>query len=595
MKRKLISFDQFKNMENNSISKIEKELIEAEEMLSSALDDDKIELMFFNENEVVYKNQDHDLIKSEYKINKDNIVFENIEKLIIDEESEVKHSKELISKMVENIIDGKESVAEQIFGDYLNLPLLKRTIAEGYTVKISNPKKKRSKLYRRKQPRSLVAKRIRAGLITKRKRKSQKTYLDNRKRAARKRIKNLNNPRARLYTIKTMKEWNRLADNVHGYVNYKEMGTLYKECVANFNEKGDIIGIKIPTTSRINEGKVLDCDWKTLDTEVKVLRKKAKSLSENEKFIKNVYELNRFNNISDNDSFSTVLENLVGVYPEVLYLSLSETNSLVKNCLESANARNFDDNSCEFLSEAILRTAFEAYSDRASRIASLAGVKLDEVSEDNFAGFKDVCESFFKHIDEVESADYKVFEDLQLALENLVDMANKSDNKELAQEAHELMKECIEIVNGEKEPDIYLAEFIANYLKEICESNLSTQNWNEPEAPVVSVTGEHPSLSAKARQSYSPAGDLEGDDVDSPAPVSDGKSIKNDLDDEMRMDVFSSMSDEDSTWPSLKNPYVPNSMEYTMKNEKGVDKDHDGLGTNQSDNTYPNLRNPLAK
>jgi hypothetical protein len=592
MKRKLISFDQFKKMENNSISKIEKELIEAEELFANVLEDDKVELMFFNENEVVYKNQDHDLIKAEYKITADSVVFENVEKLIIDEESEVKETKNIVSKMVENIIEGKESVAEQLFSDYLNLPLLKRTLTEGWKVKVSNPKK-RGKLRGRKQPRSLVAKRIRAMQLTKRKNKGKKTYFGNLTRSAKAKLKNINNPRARLYVVKTMKEWNNLADNVIGYVNYKEMGSIYKECVAKFNEEGDITSIKIPTVARINEGKVLDCDWKTLDTEVKVLRKKAKSLTENEKFIKSISELNRFNNISDNDSFSTVLENLVGIYPEVLYLSLSETNSLVKNCLESADVRNFDDNSCKFLSEAILRTAFEAYSDRASRIVSLAGVKLDEGSEDNFAGFTDVCENFFSHIDKVEAADYKVFEDLQLALENLVDMAKKSENEELEQEVKELISECIEIVSGEKDPDIYLAEFIANYLKDICESNLSTEDWNEPEAPVVSVTGEHPSLKAKARKTYSPANDLEGDDVDSPAPVSDGKDIKNN--DESRMDVFSSMSDEDTTWPSLKNPYIPDSMEYSMKGEKGVDKDHDGLGTNQSNDTYPNLKNPLAK
>lgn len=593
MKRKLISFDEFKNMEINSISRVEKELIEAEELLANVLEDDKVELMFFNEKEVVYKNQDEDLIRAEYKVTKDNVVFENIEKLIIDEESEVKEGKELINQMVDSIIDGKDVIAEELFNKYLNLPLLKRTLSEGVKVKISNPRGKRSKLYRRKQPRSLVAKRIRAAMITKRKRRGQKTYLDNKKRAAKQRLKSINNPRARVYVVKTMKEWANLVENVQGYVNYKEMGTLYKECVANFNEDGDVTTVKIPTVSRINEGKVLDCDWKTLDTEVKVLRKKAKALSENEKFIKGVAELNRYNNISDNNTFSTVLENLVGIFPEVLYLSLDETTSTVKSCLETIGTRNFDDKSCSFIAEAILRTAFEAYSDRASRIVNLAGVKLDENLEDNFVIFKDVCESFFSHLDKTEAADQKVFEDLYSALEGLVKIAEQSGDAEIAQEARQLMGECIEIVNGEKEPDIQLAEFVANYLKDIIESNLSTQDWSEPSSPVVSVTGEHPSLKDKARKSYSPASDFEGDDVDSPAPVSDGKNIKNN--DESRMDVFSSMSDEDSTWPSLKNPYIPDSMEFSMKGEKGVDKDNDGLATNQSSDTYPNLKNPLAK
>lgn len=593
MKRKLISFDQFKNMETSSISNVEKQLIESEELLASVLENERVELMFFNESEVVYKNEEEDLIKAEYKITKDSVVFENIEKLIIDEESEAKEGKSIVSQMVDNIIEGKEVVAEQLFNKYLNLPSLKRALSEGVKVKISNPHGKRSKLYRRKQPRSLVAKRIRAGLITKRKRRGQRVYLKNKTRAARQRLKSINNPRARLYVVKTMKEWAQLTENVINYVNYKEMGSLYKECVANFNENGDVTSVSIPTSSRINEGKVLDCGWKTLDTEVKVLRKKAKGLTENEKFVKAVSELNRSNNISDNDSFSTILENLVGVFPEVLYLSLSETSSAVKGCLETVNARNFDDNSCNFIAEAICRTAFEAYSDRASRILNLAGVKLDENSEDNFIGFKDVCENFFSHVDETENADRKVFEDLHTALESLSNIAKESGDEELVKEANELMGECIEIVNGEKEPDIQLAEFVANYLRDIYETNLSTHAWGDPDAPVVSVSGEHPSLKDKAKQSYSPASDLEGDDVDSPAPVSDGKDIKNN--DEAQMDVFSSMSDEDSTWPSLKNPYIPDSMEYTMKGEKGVDKDHEGLAVDQSNDTFPNLKNPFAK
>jgi hypothetical protein len=32
-----------------------------------------------------------------------------------------------------------------------------------------------------------------------------------------------------------------------------------------------------------------------------------------------------------------------------------------------------------------------------------------------------------------------------------------------------------------------------------------------------------------------------------------------------------------------------------MKGEKGVDKDHEGLAVDQSNDTFPNLKNPLAK
>lgn len=594
MKRRLINFEDYKNLENTSITKLEQELIECEELLAEVLENEKVELVFFNESEVVYKNEDEDLIRANYKLEEEKVVFENIEKLVIDEETELKESKKILSSLVDNVIEGKDELANDLFNQYLNLPHLKRTLTEGYKVVLSNPKGKRSKLKGRKRSRSAVMKGVRNRLKTLRKRKGQRALISSKAAPWKKRLKSTNNPRARLYVVKTMKEWNELTENVLGYVNHKEMGTLYKECVANYNEKGDIVSVAIPTVSKKNEGKVLGCDWKVTDTEVKVLRKKAKKLMESEKFVKAVSDLNRANNISDNDVFSTVLENTVGVFPEVLYLTQDEISAVVKECLESVNARNFDDNSCNFIAEAVLRTAFEAYSDRASRIVTLAGVKLDENSEDKFVNFKEVSNNFFKYVDETESADQRVFEDLYVALENLKKIANETSDGELLADADGMMKECIEILNGEKEPDVQLAEFIANYLRDITESNLGTQEW-ESEEPVVSATGDHPALKEKARKSYSPANDFEGDDVDSPAPVSDGKTIKNDLDDEMRMDVFSSMADEDKTWPGLKNPYIPDSMEFTMKGEKGADKDDSGLAQDQSKDTYPELKNPFQK
>jgi len=594
MKRRLINFEDYKKLEETSVTKVEQELIECEELLAEVLENEKVELVFFNEKEAVYKNEDEDLIRAEYKIAEDKVVFENIEKLVIDEETELKESKKILSDLVNNVVEGKNEVADDLFNQYLNLPHLKRTLTEGYKVMLSNPKGKRSPLRGRKRSRSAVMQGVRNRLKTLRKRKGQRALISSKAAPWKKRLKSTNNPRARLYVVKTMKEWEELTNNVLGYANHKEMGTLYKECVANYNENGDITNISIPTVAKKNEGKVLSADWKTTDTEVKVLRKKAKKLMESEKFVKAVSELNRANNISDNDAFSTILENTVGLFPEVLYLTQEETILVVKECLESANARNFDDNSCEFIAEAVLRTAFEAYSDRASRILTLAGVKLDENSEDKFVNFKEVADKFFNHVDETDAADQRVFEDLYVALENLKKIANETNDNDLLADANSMMKECVEIINGEKEPDVQLAEFIANYLKDITESNLGTQEWDVNE-PVVSAVGDHPALKEKARKSYSPANDFEGDDVDSPAPVSDGKTIKNDLDDEMRMDVFSSMADEDKTWPALKNPYIPDSLEFTMKGEKGVDKDDSGLAQDQSNDTYPGLKNPLQK
>ena len=318
MKRKLINYDEFKKMESQSVSKVEKELIEAEELLATIIESEKLELMFFNESEAVYKTINEDLIHANYKLESDNLTFENIEELIIDEETEKNESKKLLSNMIDNLIESKETEANKVFEEYLNMPSVRRNlISEGFKVKISKPTGARSKLYHKKQPRSLVAKRIRNMLKTKRKRASLKNYLKMKTASAKRRLAGISNPRARIYVVKTMKEWGNLTENVLGYVNHKEMGCVYKECVVEHNEKGDVVSVKIPTVEKVNEAKVLSFDWKTLDSEVKVLRSKAKDLCKNENFIRTVAEIKRCNNISDNNMMETALENAVKNFPEI--------------------------------------------------------------------------------------------------------------------------------------------------------------------------------------------------------------------------------------------------------------------------------------
>ena len=595
MKRKLINYDEFKKMENDSVSKVEKELIEAEELLATILETEKLELMFFNESEVVYKTINEDIVRANYKLTKNNLSLENIEELVIDEETEKSESKKLISDMIDNLLENKEEVASEVLNEYLNMPSVRRNlISEGFKVKLSKPTGRRSKLYHKKQPRGLVAKRIRAMLKTKRKRASMKNYLNLKTASAKRRLKGISNPRARIYVVKTMKEWNTLTENVLGYVNHKDMGHVYKECLVEHNDKGDVVGIKVPTVNKVNEGKVLSFDWKTLDTEVKVLRGKGKCLVKNENFVKSIAQIKKYNNISDNNMLETSLENAVKNFPELVYVTQEELASMVKESLEMVGARNFDDNTCNFIAEGLLRTAHNAYSDRIGKITTLAGATVCEDCEDKYVEFRNLTNNFYKYLDESASADLKVFEDLVEALESLKVLAEKLGDKEIVSEASDLIDECILVVNQEEEPDVQLAEFVANYLKSIYETNLGSEDWHD-DMPTISTNGEHPHLLNKARKSYSPAADLEDRSVvDTPAPVSDGKTIINDLDDEMRDNGWGNVGG-DHVYPSLNNPYIPDAMEFTMKGEKGVDKDGEDLGTNQGKDTWPNLQNPFAK
>lgn len=591
MKRKLVSYDALKKMEQTSLTNVLEELIESQEVLANATETEGLELVFFNESEVVYRTTDEDFVKANYRVEDKSVVFENIEQIVVDEDSERQESKKILSSMIDDLIENKTEDANAKIAEYFNLPNFRRNLTEGWKVKVSRPTGKRSKLWHKKQPRSLVAKRIRAMLKTKRKRKALKNYLKTKTAPFKKRLKGTNNPRARLYVVKTMKEWNTLTENVIGYVNHKEMGPFFKECQVESDENGNITKVVVPTVMQKNEGKVLSFDWKTLDSEVKVLRSKAKKLDESEKFAKHVVEIKKANNISDNNGLEVALENVVANFPEVLYLTQSEMTSTVKTCLEMVNTRNFDDNTCGFIAEAILRTAFEAYTDRVNKVSSLAGVKLE--GEDSYVEFKNVTDKFYDYLDKSEEADMKVFEDLYEALKNLTDIASNLGNEEIVGEAKTLMAECIQIINKEQEPDIQLAEFVANYLRDIYESNLGSEEWKEMD-PHVSVTGDHPMLKAHAQKSYSPASDLHGDDVSDAAPVSDGKNVKSGLADDMGNNAWGNIGGDD-VYPSLNNPYIPDAMEFTMKGEKGVDKDDEDLGTNQGKDTWPNLQNPLAK
>ena len=111
MKRKLISFEAFKNLQENSISRIEEELILAEDLLSKTLGVD-VELHCFGENDATYKTADDNYIHAIYKLEDDKVIFENIQELVIDEESAKKASRKAISEMVDAIIEGKSEHAD---------------------------------------------------------------------------------------------------------------------------------------------------------------------------------------------------------------------------------------------------------------------------------------------------------------------------------------------------------------------------------------------------------------------------------------------------------------------------------------------------
>ena len=86
MKRKLISFDAFKKIEEASLTNAQEELIGAEEVLAKTLGVDNLKLFTFGESDVTYQAPDGSFVHATYEINNEKLVLENIEPLVIEQE-----------------------------------------------------------------------------------------------------------------------------------------------------------------------------------------------------------------------------------------------------------------------------------------------------------------------------------------------------------------------------------------------------------------------------------------------------------------------------------------------------------------------------
>jgi hypothetical protein len=602
MKRKLISFDVFKKIEDQSLTNAEKELIEAQDFLAEALGLEFLELHAFGESDVTYETPDGNYIHATYTIDKDSIILENIEQLVVDEEGEKQNSRELVAKMVDSIVEGKEAEATHQFEQYINSSFVKRGLIEAtWNFSVSKPTGKRSTRYRKKRSRSAVAKGVRSRLRTLRSMSdSQKRQNKLRRKRLSTKLGSTTNKRARVYARKVkkqLKEWSTLCENVLGYLDYQEFGPTMNQVVAGKDDKGTISSLKIPTLQKRNEGKILSFNWKTLDTDVKVLRGKMKELKEDQNFAKAMAELKRYNNVSDNSSLEETLEAIVTRWPDIVYITEAELATQIAEALETASVKNFDDQTCAFMAEAILRTAHNAHVGRVKKVASLAGATEDITSEckeceDAYASFKQVAEALYSKLDESSSNDMLVFSDLLKALREVYELAAEVEDKEVAQDVEELIDQCTAVLNGESKPDYELAEEVADYLNSFVEANVegASQDWDVVTNPHHTVVGDHPVLSKNAKVDGAPS--THPGDWKSPAPVSDGKSYDGSLDDEMQNNGWGNVS-SDETWPNLNNPYILKSGDYKMK-EKSVVDDSDLLAQDQSNDTWPSLQNPYC-
>ena len=600
MKRKLISFDAFKKIEEASLTNAQNELIEAQDVLARTLGLNSVQLFSFGESDVTYKADDGSFVHATYKMDKDQVILENIEQLVIEEESEKKSARQVLVDMVDSLLENNEVKASQKFEQYLTMPFVRRSITpvnEAFKISVSKPTNATSPLKGKKQNRSVVDKRTRARNKTLSKvSSSEKDQLSKKREDAKKQLGGSTNPKWRVYARKikpkTMKEWTVMCENVMDYLDYKEFGPVMSESSVQTDNKGNVTAVALPTIQRRNEGKILTFNWKTLDHEVKVLRGNVKKLSEDQVFVRAMTDLKRYNNISDNSGLEETLEAIVSRWPDVLYVTEEELADQISSALELANVKNYDDNTCAFMAEGILRAAHNAYTDKVRKIGTLAGATSDitaecKTCEDSYKEFQSVVTKFFSKLDESDTADLRVFSDLLKALHEVRKIATET-------EVEDYMQECVSILNRESDVDLDLAENIATYLRDLIEANLegASDAWNVSNSDTHhTVNGDNPRMNWAAKQTDATPSKFTGDWGDE-APVSDGKGYKNGLADEMRNRSWGNINSGD-TWPNLDNPYVPKPFgDYKMKEPSAVDSGDSDWSRFQSGDTWPNLKNP---
>lgn len=121
MRRKLIKQDAFENIEKTSVTTAERELVEAEHILTKSLGKGQLELKCFNESTVVYQTPQKTYVHAGYEIKNDHVTFNNIEELVIDESSRKGSMRGILSEMIDSVLVEDHAKAKKLFTNYLEM------------------------------------------------------------------------------------------------------------------------------------------------------------------------------------------------------------------------------------------------------------------------------------------------------------------------------------------------------------------------------------------------------------------------------------------------------------------------------------------
>lgn len=569
MKRKLIDYDVFKQIERKFLQTAEKELSEATDAIASALGKENITLFGITENEATFATDQGSLVHATYIIDDSKLLLENIEELVVDEESQINEGKNILDKMVDSILDDKKDAASDLFSSYFSLPYVRYNLQEGV---INEAKKHKGKM-----PPQLLAhfKKLAAKKGAKGAKHDDKRH-ELMKKHSSKKMMNL----SKKATAKMVKEWSAVSKNVLDYVDFRTFGapTL---CETVKDKLGNVVTVAVPRSQLKNEAKMLSFNWKTLNTNVMHQRDLMKMLAHNAHWGLACKDMKKSNAMSDASKLQETIENVVAAFPSVIYLTEGELAKLISNTLVSEGAKNFDDETCVFLAEGVLRTCYENYKDKVNQIFKLA----DMFESDSYEGFKQASESMVEKLDEVAKTERMAFEDTYKALNSLAGLAEHFGDASIKHEIAGYMGDIENALTGKKAFDLDVLEEAAAMLKAAANLPMSG-DWHVSDKVGHTVTGDVEAIAKYAKIDGTP-----GKYASTRSPfVSDGKSYDKQGVEDLKQGYLT--QDNSDVYPNVKNPYVPKAGDFKIHGEKTIDSDSDVLGHDNGPDTWDKLKNP---
>ena len=572
MKRKLIDYDVFKQIESKFLQTAEKELNEASDAIAAAIGKDNIALFGITENEATFATDQGTLVHATYIIDDSNLLLENIEELVVDESSQVRAGKNILDKMVDSILDDNKDAASDLFNNYFNLPYIRVGLQEG----VINEAKKHGK--KGKMPPQLVAhfKKMAAKKHGKKGHGKSHKREELMKKHSSKKMEKV----AGKASPKMMKEWSSVAKNVLDYVDFRNFGAASLSEVSR-DKTGNPLSITIPRSHIQNEAKMLAFNWKTLNTNVMHQRDLMKMLSHNVHWGLACKDMKKCNAMSDASKLQETIENVVAAFPAIVYLTESEIAKLISDTLVKENEKNFDDDTCVFLAEGLLRTCHENFKDKVSQIFKLA----DMFENSEYESFKEASESMVEKLEEARSTEKAAFEDVYKALNNLAGLAEHFGDASVKHEIAGYMGDIENALVGKKGFDLDVLEEAAVMLKAVANLPMSG-TWNVSDKVGSTVTGDIEGLSK-----YSKIDGTPGKYASTRSPfVSDGKSYDKQGIEDLKQGYLT--HDGSDVYPNVRNPYVPKAGEFKIHGEKAIESDSDVLGHDDGPDTWDKLKNP---